>query len=108
MRIGMMREQIEVWKSTESINQYGITTYHKELYLACPAGVKHLSNSVDGGLTKSHNTSIEFTIRNNRYYSQVGNNSFIKWDNKEYDIVGNNNHYSHSKYITLVGVLRGK
>ncbi|HHG3075755.1 TPA: head-tail adaptor protein [Vibrio parahaemolyticus] len=108
MRIGMMREQIEIWSSTESVNAFGVPEHKKDLFLTTPASVKHISNTLDGGTTKSFNTNVEFTIRNNRYYSEVDNSMFIKWDGNEYDIVGNNNYYSKSKYLTLVCIKRGK
>lgn len=108
MRIGLMRNQIEIWESKVSINEYGVEVDQKELMLVCPAAVKFISKSEVGETTKTRNTTVEFTCRMNRYFKTPDPSMFIKWDGQEYDIINDNNYFSLNKYIVLTAVRRSK
>lgn len=108
MRIGLMREQIEVWESKTSVNEYGVEVKQIELMLACPAAVKFVSKDAIGNATKTRNTTVEFTCRMNRYFKRPDPSMYIKWDDQEYDIISDDNYFSLNKYIKLVAVKRSK
>ena len=108
MRIGMLREKIEIWDTKKTINEYGIEVDNKDLFLACHSAVKHINNAVVGDTTQSFNITVEFTIRFNRYYKNPNNSMFVIWDNQEWDIINNSNFYSLNKFITLTAVKRNK
>ncbi|WP_429142524.1 phage head completion protein [Aeromonas veronii] len=108
MRIGLMRENIEVWESKTSLNEYGTEVKQTELMLACPAAVKFVSKSEVGGSTKTRNTTVEFTCRMNRYFRAPDPSMYIKWDGQEYDITDDDNYFSLNKYIKLTAVKRSK
>lgn len=106
MRTGLLRNQIEIWDTTKTLNEFGVEVESKELFLACPAAVKHLTNQVVGETTKGFNVTIEFTIRFNRQFKAPNNSMYILWDGQEWDIVNHNNYYSLNKFITLTAVKR--
>lgn len=109
MRIGLMREQIEIWDCTKTINEYGIENISKELMLSCPAAVKYINADELGKITKSSRVVVEFTIRFNRYFKAPSDQMYIVWDNKEWDIIlPPNNYWSLNKYLTLTAAVRSK
>ena len=108
MRIGLMRENIEIWNAVTTVNEFGMEVKTKELFLICPAAVKHISNDNAGDITKTFNQNIQFTIRYNRYFKAPNNSMYIIWDGREYDIIMHNNYHSLNKYIALTAVHRSK
>lgn len=108
MRIGRMRHHIEIWNTTIKVNQFGVNEETKELFLSCPAAIDDSFNESVGQSNKSLNTTIKFTIRFNRYFKAPNNSMYIRWDNREFDIIHHNNHHSLDRYITLTAVARSK
>lgn len=108
MRTGLMRNQIEIWDTKKTVNEYGIESETKELFLTCPAAVKHISNTTVGDNNLSFVCTVEFTIRYNRYFKAPTNSMYILWDGQEWDITNHNNYYSLNKFITLTAVKRSK
>lgn len=108
MRIGLMRERIEIWDTTIKVNEYGVNEETKELYLACPAAVKHLKNEDVGGNTKSVNKQIEITVRYNRYFKTPSKGMYVIWDGQEWDVNTDDYYCSYQKYITLPCTKRSK
>lgn len=103
-----MREQIEIWNTIKSVNEYGIESEKKELFLAVPAAVKYVNNTTVGDNNLSFVTTLQFTIRYNRYFNAPNNSMYIVWDGQEWDIVNHDNYYSLNKFITLTAVKRSK
>lgn len=108
MRIGLMREQIEIWRTKKVLNEYGLETESKELFQQCPAAVKHVNNTTIGNNNLSFITTVEFTVRFNRYYKEPDNSMYVIWDGHEWDVVNNDNYWSLNKFIKLIAVKRSK
>lgn len=108
MRTGQMNKKIEVWDQTESISPVGIVTKTKDLLNACPAAIEFVSSEHVGGITKGVNKKVKITIRYNRQYKIPSETMFIRFDDKDWDIVDDENWYSMNKYTVLTCVLRGK
>ncbi|MGL4843932.1 MAG: phage head completion protein [Aeromonas veronii] len=108
MRAGLLRQQIEIWDSKISINEFGIQEHQKEMFLQCPAATKFIKNEEAGKDTISTNTVVEFTIRHNRYFKTPTKSMFIRWDGAEWDIIHTDNYFSLNKYVTLTAVKRSK
>ncbi|KFA99263.1 phage head completion protein [Vibrio sp. ER1A] len=109
MRIGLLRNQIEIWDSKKTINEYGIEDEVKELLLSCPAAIKEVSNEIAGNTTKSVISTLEITIRFNRYFTTPNSSMYVMLDGFEYDITTPpNNSWRLNKYITFRAQLRSK
>lgn len=109
MRIGLLRTPIEIWSTTKKLNDYGIAEEKKELLLSCPAAINELKNEIVGNNTKSINSTLEITIRFNRYVSSINSSMYILLDGFEYDIITPpNNSWRLNKYIKFHAVLRSK
>ncbi|ELA9841224.1 head-tail adaptor protein [Vibrio parahaemolyticus] len=109
MRIGLLRNQIEIWDTKKTLNQYGVYEEQKELLLVCPAAIKELSTELTSGTTQTLISTLQITIRFNRYFKTPNHNMYVVLDGCEYDIVTPpNNSWRLNKYITFTAVLRTK
>ena len=85
MRAGLLLEQIEVWKPTITINDFGEqdTTYN--LSFKCRARVKH-----SGGNRTVENFENVYPYQQDlivRIYQNINDFDRIKWNNKFYTIL---------------------
>ncbi|WP_175384171.1 phage head completion protein [Edwardsiella tarda] len=108
MRIGLMRNQIEIWSATKSINEYGVEVEAKELMLQCPAAAKYVKTDLQGNNIKQRQVVVEFTVRFNRFFNAPDESHYIRFDGDEWDIINTNNWHSLNKTITLTAVKRSK
>ncbi len=107
MRIGLMRNQIEIWSTTKSINEYGVEVEAKELMLQCPAAAKYVKTDLQGNNIKQRQVVVEFTVRFNRFFNAPDESHYIRFDGDEWDIINTNNWHSLNKTITLTAVCTG-
>ena len=109
MRIGLMRNPIEIWESIHSVNEYGVPTSGKKLLMKCPAALKEVSNSLVGDITKSVNQTIQVTIRFSRSLKALDSSMFVVIDKVPYDIITPpSNNWRLNKYITFNATARSK
>lgn len=108
MRIGLMRNQIEIWNTERTISDLGIEKETKKLLLQCPAAAKYVKTDVQGDVSKQRQTVVEFTVRYNRLFSAPDESCYIVFEGAEWDIINSNNWYSQNKHITLTAVRRSK
>lgn len=109
MRIGLLRTPIEIWSTKKTVNEFGIEDEVKELMMTCPAAIKEKSHVIAGDTTKSIVSTLEMTIRYNRYFQTPNSSMYIMLDGLEYDIITPpNNSWRLNKYISFEAQLRSK
>lgn len=108
MRIGLMRQNIEVWDIVERINGFGVVEKTPSLLLQCPAAITFEKGGEVGNNTKGYNKVLKCVMRFNRAVRPPVHNMFIRWDGQDFDITNDENWWSLNKYITLTLVNRTK
>lgn len=104
-----MRTPIEVWKTTEGVDEYGVPTSTQKLALKCPAALKEVSHNIIGDTTRSINYTLEVTVRFSKSLEGLNTSDYIIIDKVPYDIItppGNN--WRLNKYIRFHAVRRSK
>ena len=108
MRAGGLKHKIEVWDIKETITPAGTVVKAPDLLIACPASIEFINSEHVGGITRGVNKKIKITIRYNRQYKIPSETMFVRFDDKEWDIVDDENWYSRNIKTILTCVLRGK